>query len=314
MTAYRRPTMILQAILSCANQNYRPLEIDISDDSPTSDVQEAVLSFELPSDVSLRYRRNLNSLGEPENVNRLFREARGEYLILLHDDDMLLPGSVTRLVQNLSANPDASVAFGMQEVISSDGELDQSASDALNEMYMRDVQSAGVLTDPLLSALRHQVPNNGFMVRAEIARSVRYRTVEEIGRAGDTDYMIRIARKHPKRPYIFTPFYVSRYRLTQGSSRTQLGICWKLYDELNSLDGLTLEQTAARDQLVGHYAPLAFVDNATHGRRFKAARIFTTTSYHEQTSICRRMYHLVLLCAPALYKLRRFVHYSPTAT
>lgn len=90
---FRRPSYILHAIHSCMIQDYRPLEIDVSDDSPSDETETLLRSINLPQGISLRYWRNAPSLRQAGNVNKLFRSARGSRLVLLHDDDALLPGA-----------------------------------------------------------------------------------------------------------------------------------------------------------------------------------------------------------------------------
>lgn len=308
MTAYRRPTMILQSLLSSIAQDYRPLEIDISDDSPNDFVQKTVESLLIPEGISLRYRRNSPSLGEPENVNSLFNKARGRYLLLLHDDDVLLPGAVSALRNAIADTPQAVAAFGVQDVITDSGELDQVEGLAISKRCKREPHLAGVITDPLLCSLEHRFPNDGYLVETAAARSVGYRSVVEIGRAGDRDFAIRLGERFQDRPFVLIAKTVSQYRLTAGSSRTNVGICWKHYDVLAKMNKLTPPQAAARDELMEFYTPYALVDNAVLGRKKKAISIFFSKGYRQRSSSLRRAYHLLLIVFPQIYRLRGFVN------
>ena len=57
------------------------------------------LTLPLPTVVTPKqsYLRNESSLGQAGNVNQLFARARGERLVLMHDDDFLLPGALTAM-------------------------------------------------------------------------------------------------------------------------------------------------------------------------------------------------------------------------
>ena len=119
---HRRPSLLLHALYSCLLQEYRPLEIDISDDSPSAETEAIVRSLTLPEGISLRYWRNSPSLGQAGNVNKLFAEARGAKLILLHDDDALMPGAVSVLHDAFSWSDFVVASYGLQLVITENGE------------------------------------------------------------------------------------------------------------------------------------------------------------------------------------------------
>lgn len=304
ITAYRRPSLVLQAVLSSLNQDYRPLEIDVSDDSPNSDVEEAISLLKIPPDITVRYRRNVPALGEPSNVNSLFANARGRRLILLHDDDMLLPGAISTLARVFDADADVIASFGLQEIMSHDGERCPEQTEDFNSFFHRVPAASGIVSDPLLSALRRQFPNDGFLLLSAAARQIRYRTVEDIGRAGDTDFGIRLAEGYPRSYFAFVPQLTARYRLTDGSSRTRTGICWKLHEELASMRQLTPEQAAARDKLMQDIQVHAMIDNANRGNRRKALEIFKSRSYQKQSSLPEASYHLSLIFVPAIQRFR----------
>jgi hypothetical protein len=243
-------------------------------------------------------------LGEPRNVNSLFAEARGERLILLHDDDTLLPGTISTLASTFDLHPNVIASFGLQEIMSHDGELCREQTEEFNSFFHRVPAAGGVVTDPLLSALRRQFPNDGFLLVSDAARAVGYRTVEDIGRAGDTDFGIRLAREYPHSSFAFIPRVTARYRLTDGSSRTRPGICWKLHEELGCMDGLTFEQAKARDKLMQDIQVHAMLDNAMNGNRRKAFQIFRSHSYRRRSTLPESFYHCAVIIAPAIQRLR----------
>jgi glycosyltransferase involved in cell wall biosynthesis len=308
MTAYRRPTMILQALLSCTAQDYRPLEIDVSDDSPNDDTEKAVRSIAVPDGISLRYRRNRPSLGEPENVNSLFGNARGRYTVLLHDDDALLPGAVSTLMEAITCHPGAVAAFGIQEVIWNSGESSPEESQQLNAYYLRDARFAGLLEDPLLSALRRQFPNNGYLVETEAARRVGYRGHAQIGRAGDTDFGIRLGQLYRNQAFVFVAQPVSQYRMTDGSSRSMTGISSKIYEFLEAMEDLSPAQSEARYELMRRLTQHAVVDNALNRNRRRALQMFLSKPYRARVSLQMALYHLTLIAWPRLYRLKPYTN------
>lgn len=57
------------------------------------------------TDPRFRYERNPYNLGMVANWNRCLREARGRWVVILHDDDWLAPDFVRRCLDLLTANP-----------------------------------------------------------------------------------------------------------------------------------------------------------------------------------------------------------------
>jgi glycosyltransferase involved in cell wall biosynthesis len=304
VTCYRRPTMAVECLVSCILQDYRPLDIDVSDDSPNADTEVAIRKLVVPDGINLRYRRNTPSLGEPNNVNSLFQAARGRHVVLLHDDDILLPGAITKMHQALISCPEAIGAFGIQEIINNGGEYKDDDTHSANAFYHRTAEDAGIIRDPLLSALRRQFPNNGYMLDTQAALATGYRDHVAIGRAGDTDFAIRLSQRFSDKSFVFIAESTSRYRISTGSSRTLTGISWKLYELLKNMQGLTAPQLLARDELMQHLVHHAMVDNALNSKSMRALRIMFSKPYRKAGLADKVFYHLLLIAVPQLYRIR----------
>ena len=307
MTAYRRPTMALQSLLGCIAQSYRPLEIDVSDDSPTDDTERAIRSVVLPQGITLRYRRNHPSLGEPDNVNSLFMNARGTLCVLIHDDDVLLPNALSDLYLALSSEPSLIAAFGLQAIIRNNGELDPEQTRQTNLIYNREPKYNGLIADSLLSALRRQFPNNGYLIRTSAARATLYRSRAEVGLAGDTNFGIRLGLMYPKSAFIFTAKFVSQYRLTDGSASTMAGKAFKLFEYVKTLEDLNPHQELARVDLLQRLSHQTVTDYAVEGSRLQAIRILFSRHYKPLARPLKTLYHVVLISVPRIYPLSRFI-------
>ena len=307
ITSYRRPSLLLHAVLSCYQQDYAPLEIDIRDDSPTAEAIELVQRLTVPIGKSLRLTKNEPRLGEVENTNALFREARGKYVVLLHDDDTLLPRAISSLLQAIRDNDGAVLSFGMQQLISNDGEVDLRATIGLNERHGRDIDRGDVYHDILTCALKHQVPNNGYLLLTQAAKVVLYRSHDEIGLAADLDFAIRLGLSVSGAKAVYINRAVSQYRATTDSSSSKGGVFWKIYDYIESLAGLDETQERARQERMLALAKYAVVDNLVMGRRSRALKIAMSSPYRERWSVATGIYHGTLLAVPGLYKLKKYV-------
>jgi glycosyltransferase involved in cell wall biosynthesis len=210
---YRRPELLLEAVNSCLQQTYPNLQIVICDDS-LDDVSERLIAG-LECHEKIKYFRNLPSLGQARNVNKLFEYAEGEYLVLLHDDDLLLPDAVKSMLQCLQENPDIDACFGKQQIVDPQSRVLVAETEALNKDYYRIEDYAGVQSSPMKSALLGQFPNNGYLVKTEIAKSVGYRDLPEVGDACDYDFALRLAA-HVNKFYFLNQFTAS-YRVFNES-------------------------------------------------------------------------------------------------
>lgn len=305
MTAYRRPTLAIHCLLACLAQDYRPLDIDISDDSPTEDTERNLAVIVNSTDITLRYHRNTPALGESGNVNSLFENARGEYLVLIHDDDVLLPGAVTTLWAALSASSGATAAFGTQEIILNSGELQPEYTTENGRLYKREAKNAGPV-DPLCSALQRQFPNNGYLIETKVARAILYRSRLEAGGAGDTDFGIRLAKSFPQRPFIFVARPVSQYRLTYGNNSSTLAgqSLMKLYENVLQMKDLNSAQTEARRDLLRNFSLQAVNGYAINGNRLGAMKILCSEHYAPFSRPLKALYHLALIALPKLHRLK----------
>lgn len=74
------------SIESARVQTYGDLEIIVSDNSSTDNTQEVVEGI---GDGRIRYIKHEKSLGPNGNFNFCVNQARGDYVLVLHDDDLI---------------------------------------------------------------------------------------------------------------------------------------------------------------------------------------------------------------------------------
>jgi GT2 family glycosyltransferase len=305
---YRRPSQLLHALHSCLLQDYRPLEIDIGDDSAQRDSEELVASLIAPDGVAIRYTRNIPGLGQSGNVNALFARARGSRIVVLHDDDVLTAGAVTAMASAFDSAANVVAVYGLQQVISERGELDTAKSAALNMCYTRTSANAGLRRDPVLDALRRQFPNDGYLVDTQAARTVGFRPTSEVGESCDTDFSLRLALHSRGKAFYLLDRTTCRYRLNRAALSGSRNISWKFYDYLLTITPqLNPREREARDALLGQIAVKALVENAVHGRRLRALKILVSGHYplRRKFGLPKLVYHLGLIAVPQLDKLRR---------
>jgi glycosyltransferase involved in cell wall biosynthesis len=83
--AYKKPQYVVRCLQSIIRQNYKNVEVIISDDSPDEDIKQVIAPF--TTQVSIHYFSNRPALGSPRNWNAALDRAHGDYLMLMHQDD-----------------------------------------------------------------------------------------------------------------------------------------------------------------------------------------------------------------------------------
>jgi glycosyltransferase involved in cell wall biosynthesis len=94
------------AIDSVLAQTFEDFELLLVDDASTDDSVAVVESYD---DSRIRLLRNEHNLGQVPTTNRGLREARGEYVARLDQDDACLPRRLEHQVALLDAQPNVAV-------------------------------------------------------------------------------------------------------------------------------------------------------------------------------------------------------------
>lgn len=110
--AYNRPQGLVAAVHSVVaalpREHSDQVEIIITDDSATpTTVAELLAGWSGP----WHYQHNLRRLGMVANWNASLAKASGEFILLLHDDDYLLPQGITTILETLNKHGSQSDIF-----------------------------------------------------------------------------------------------------------------------------------------------------------------------------------------------------------
>jgi len=85
-TYNRADSYLKQALESAVNQTYPNIEIVVSDNRSTDNTEALVKSF---ADPRIRYFKQAQTIPVNDNFNFCLEQAKGDYFLLLHDDDMI---------------------------------------------------------------------------------------------------------------------------------------------------------------------------------------------------------------------------------
>jgi glycosyltransferase involved in cell wall biosynthesis len=206
--------MLRKCIQSIFDQTLLPQEIVIGDDSSNARTADMIQAMEIPGSISLVYWRNEPPIGQSRNVQRIFEASTGGWLVLIHDDDWLLPAALKHLTSPLREGHRVDVVFGSQLIARADGSIDQNASVRLNSSYYRTAEHCGIQSDPVWSAAIQQFPNNGYLVRRASAITVGYHR-DGIGDGCDYVFGIELALAGAR--FFCVPVDTTVYRLSPTS-------------------------------------------------------------------------------------------------
>jgi len=99
LITYNRTDYLLQAINAILVQSYKDFELIIMDNGSTTQTYELVEPY---LNNQIKYDRN--PINSRDYINESFLMAQGKYLLITHDDDMMLPNMLEREVAILDGN------------------------------------------------------------------------------------------------------------------------------------------------------------------------------------------------------------------
>jgi glycosyltransferase involved in cell wall biosynthesis len=137
---YRRPHFLRIAIDSALAQNYCNTEILVSDSEGSDDIAALVAGYH---DQRLRYRRNDTPTNGLQNALAMYRDARGELIATLHDDDEWEPGFLTAMVKPLVDDPGVMLTFADHWLIDVDGNVLIDRTERFTRQFGRDGLAEG---------------------------------------------------------------------------------------------------------------------------------------------------------------------------
>ncbi|HEX6186628.1 MAG TPA: glycosyltransferase family 2 protein, partial [Pyrinomonadaceae bacterium] len=208
---YDRLEYLKEAVASARTQTHREIEILIGDDGTSQDINTWAASI-AGIDSRVRYQRNEHNLGLAGNWNALADAARGDFMVIIGDDDRLLPDCVDKLVDLIHG---ASVAFSNHFLIDSAGGRLDRESIAWTSRYHRDRLPAGSVADAAACVWHNSVPISAALLRTRDAQRLRFK--EDLN-TPEIEFFARLANEGAQ--FVFTPDYLVEYRTHPASATT----------------------------------------------------------------------------------------------
>ena len=111
MSTYKRPELLKTQLSIILKQTFTDFEVVISDNDPDSSAKQIVLSFR---DNRLKYFSNVENLGMINSFNKSIERSKGSYIVMITDDDPVLPEMLESFHKIITENPDFGIYCGCE--------------------------------------------------------------------------------------------------------------------------------------------------------------------------------------------------------
>lgn len=187
---YNRSNYIGESIASVLGQTDTNFELLIVDNASTDNTQKVVKSF---TDDRIRYIKNKENIGIINNWNKCVSEARGKYLMILGDDDVLHKDFLRLSVEVHNQNENIGFTFSHCNKVDSGGSFIQ--------RWGYDFVPAGFLRGPkyLFYTLDHEAcltNSSTVLLKKEVFNKLGNFQVEFARNVFDFNMWVRIASQY----------------------------------------------------------------------------------------------------------------------
>jgi glycosyltransferase involved in cell wall biosynthesis len=120
--AYNHENFVVETLNSVLHQNYQPIELIIVDDY-SKDRTKLEINNWLLSHPEVQFIANEFNIGNTKSFNNALKIAKGEYIIDLAADDLLLPNGIQMQINAFQKSKfkNLGVVYGNAEIINEDG-------------------------------------------------------------------------------------------------------------------------------------------------------------------------------------------------
>jgi len=120
MASYQRAHLIGEAIDSVLSQSFADFEYVIVDDGSTDGAPDVVRGYD---DPRIRLFVNPENRGRSHARTRAIKQARGDYVLWMADDDLLVPGVLEMYAAQIAEHPEIDVFYGNLMLFEGDRDL-----------------------------------------------------------------------------------------------------------------------------------------------------------------------------------------------
>jgi len=121
---YNQEKYVVESLFSAIHQDYPFIEVIVVDDFSTDNSKETIQKW-LVDHPEIQFIANETNLGSTKSFNKALKLAKGEYIIDLACDDILLPNCVSLQLKAFEVSPlkNLGVVYGNAELINEKGDF-----------------------------------------------------------------------------------------------------------------------------------------------------------------------------------------------
>lgn len=117
---FNHASFVEECLNSVLNQSYKNIELIIVDDCSSDNSVEVIENW-LKKKPEIQFFKNPENLGITKSFNKTVEFTKGQFLIDLATDDVLLPNCIEEQISVFNQNPNACLVFGNAELIDEKG-------------------------------------------------------------------------------------------------------------------------------------------------------------------------------------------------
>ncbi|WP_394760357.1 glycosyltransferase [Flavobacterium sp.] len=191
---YNHEAFVIESLNSVINQSYNNIELIIVDDFSTDNSKKVIRNW-LINFPKTQFIGNEENLGNTKSFNKALRLAKGDYIIDLASDDVLLPNCVHLQIEKFqkSSYPNLGVVYGNAELITENGDFDS--------YYFAVNSDKEVIQKRVTGDIYHNVLLGGNSL-CSVSAMIKKETLEDLNGFDedlyyeDLDFWIRASRKY----------------------------------------------------------------------------------------------------------------------
>lgn len=135
---YNGSKYLEQAVKSIIQQTFPIENIIIVDDASNDNIDEVIKCIrEKFNPINIKYYRNEKNIGYPSNWNLCFKYCTTKYLIILHQDDLLLPVTIEKQFKFFEKYEDVALVGGLEDVIDEIGKIIKKNNNKENIIFQK---------------------------------------------------------------------------------------------------------------------------------------------------------------------------------
>ncbi len=192
--AYNHENFVVETLNSVIQQNYQPIELIIVDDY-SKDRTKLEINNWLLSHPEVQFIANEFNIGNTKSFNNALKIAKGEYIIDLAADDLLLPNGIQMQVNAFQKSKfkNLGVVYGNAEIINEDG--------SFNSFYFPVDKNGKVISKRIIGDIYSSVLSTGDSI-CSVSALIKKSVFDFLGGYDETlayedlDSWIRASRKY----------------------------------------------------------------------------------------------------------------------